>query len=364
MTPIPGTFQLFVIIYLTLRMLSVFSDPFPSKLRILLFGSLQNQAHIPLKRVMVKVSPKIKSLLWKAAIGSLPSGEQLLSRGILMVAASCKRCGNMESTIHILLHCPFAQSVWSRAPLAASLAGSNFLTTKLLLSALKPCKNLPPSGLSTTPIYPWILWNLWIARNQLLFEDRFFSEEETLLKAIQEAKNWQSAQLESVPLEKALPRNASEPFEPSYSDANTICLESDAAWNENAFTCGMGWIGRTYSGSPVFKGTSFTMHVSSALTGEALAVSAALSDALSRGFTKIHLKSDSKVLMDLIHSNEVVNELVGLLHDIRALASLFTSVFFTFVPRAANTLADSLAKASLASLGLCSNSGVVIPELV
>ncbi|CAL9238198.1 unnamed protein product, partial [Arabidopsis halleri] len=224
--------------------------------------------------------------------------------------------------------------------------------------------NLPPSGLSLTPIYPWILWNLWIARNQFLFEDRFFSEEETLLKAIQEAKNWQSAQLDSVPLENALPRIAAEPYEPSYSDANTICLESDAAWNENAFTCGMGWIGRTSSGSPVFKGTSFTPHVPSALTGEALAVSAALSDALSRGFTKIHLKSDSKVFMDLIHSNEVVNELVGLLHDIRSLASLFTSVSFTFVPRAANTLADSLAKVYLASLGLCSTSGVVTPELV
>ncbi|KAG7578550.1 Zinc knuckle CX2CX4HX4C [Arabidopsis thaliana x Arabidopsis arenosa] len=314
--------------------------------------------------IPVKVSPKIKSFLWKAAVGSLPSGEQLLSRGIPAVAASCKRCGNLESTIHILLHCPFAQRVWSRAPLAASLSGSNILRTKLLLTALKPCKNLPPSGLSLTPIYPWILWNLWIARNQLLFEDRFFSEDETLLKAIQEAKNWQSAQLDSVPLETSLSRHAAELYEPTHSDINTICLESDAAWNENAFTCGLGWIGRTFSGSPVFKGTRFTPHVSSTLTGEALAVSAALSDALSRGFTKIHLKSDSKVLMDLIHSNEVVNELVGLLHDIRSLASLFTSVSFTFVPRAANTLADSLAKASLASLGLCSTSGVVTSELV
>ncbi|KAG7575844.1 Ribonuclease H domain [Arabidopsis thaliana x Arabidopsis arenosa] len=113
----------------------------------------------------------------------------------------------------------------------------------------------------------------------------------------------------------------------------------------------------------VFKGSVFIPHVSSALSGEARAVLAGLSDALTRGFNDAHLKSDSKVLMDLLQSNEVVNELVGLLHDIRSLVSLFNSVSFTFVPRAANTLADSLAKAALASLGSCSTSGVVTTDL-
>lgn len=87
----------------------------------------------------------------------------------------------------------------------------------------------------------------------------------------------------------------------------SFLLETDAAWCEGNRHCGLGWIGRNTSGSPVFKGSAFATFVPSALTGEALAVVAALKDALSGGFSDVHLKSDSKPLIDLLQSDVVVN---------------------------------------------------------
>jgi len=46
---------------------------------------------------------------------------------------------------------------------------------------------------TSVPLYPWILWNIWIARNQMVFSDRVFTAEETLVKAILDAKVWSQA---------------------------------------------------------------------------------------------------------------------------------------------------------------------------
>lgn len=57
-----------------------------------------------------KTSPKLKHFLWKVASGALPAGEQLASRG-LQLDTACKRCGEKESILHLLIHCLFASTV-------------------------------------------------------------------------------------------------------------------------------------------------------------------------------------------------------------------------------------------------------------
>ncbi|KAH0868122.1 hypothetical protein HID58_075144, partial [Brassica napus] len=39
---------------------------------------------------------------------------------------------------------------------------------------------LPPVGLGTTPISPWVIWNLWTNRNKLLFDDKEYTIDETV----------------------------------------------------------------------------------------------------------------------------------------------------------------------------------------
>lgn len=88
--------------------------------------------------------------------------------------------------------CPYAQRVWKLAPLVMNPTARPGLTMGDLLKECVKTENLPPSGLQN-PLYPWIFWVLWTNRNQLLFEDKSFSESEVMLKALKTAKEWQSA---------------------------------------------------------------------------------------------------------------------------------------------------------------------------
>lgn len=87
-------------------------------------------------------------------------------------------------------------------------------------------------------------------------------------------------------------------------------------------------MGRDKQGTICFKNSTTEQYVASVLQGEALAIKAGLQTAIAMGFTTVDIKSDSKSLIELLRSNKVTNELVGLLHDIRNLAAILASVFF------------------------------------
>ncbi|CAA7042763.1 unnamed protein product [Microthlaspi erraticum] len=140
-----------------------------------------------------KFSPKMKVFLWKIVLKALPLGDNLLSRG-LPDNACCVHCGDLETAEHLFFNCHFAQQVWSLTPLKTPINPSlvTSFTTSLVASKHMIC--LPPTGLNRGPIFPWLIWSIWTARNYLIFEERAFTPEETILKALLEAKEWQYAQ--------------------------------------------------------------------------------------------------------------------------------------------------------------------------
>ena len=116
----------------------------------------------------VKCSPKLQAFLWSIVQKAVPLGANLQRRGITP-AVNCPRCRDQETTTHIFFSCPFAQEIWSLLPLTnvAHLATAPSFETVMLEFRSKPC--LPPSGI-TTNILPWGCWQIWISRNQLIFE--------------------------------------------------------------------------------------------------------------------------------------------------------------------------------------------------
>ncbi|WP_219990184.1 hypothetical protein, partial [Klebsiella pneumoniae] len=48
---------------------------------------------------------------------------------------------------------------------------------------------LPPTGLNA-PLWPWVWWNLWKARNKFVFENKDYTAQEIITKSIQDAKEW------------------------------------------------------------------------------------------------------------------------------------------------------------------------------
>lgn len=292
----------------------------------------------------VDTSPKIKHFLWKANCRALPVGSLLESRGILG-ASTCKRCGDRETEIHLLLHCPFATKIWDLAPCLFKPSPEVSSVAELLHQCRKMV-SLPPLGLGSTPLYPWILWILWTNRNKLQFENRSFTEETSILKAIQDARAWKAAQTHvKMP---SLPHHVVSPFA-IYQAPNTYTWTSfsDAAWDPITGNCGMGWQLRDANNLIAENSSSHRRFVPSALVAEALAVKAALSAAVSSHVRSLTMYSDSKNLVALLKNQGHDVALKGVLHDIRVLARSLDSISFLFIPRLSNIDADTLAKAAL-----------------
>ena len=143
---------------------------------------------------------------------------------------ACKRCGALETELHVLFHCPFAAKVWELAPCMFKPSALGASSIASLLHNCQKMMSLPPVGLGKTPLYPWILWVLWTNRNKFVFENLNFSEQESILKAIQDAKSWKKAQ--ELLIKPSLPQCVGVPLpppdEPSVNAYAWYCF-SDAA---------------------------------------------------------------------------------------------------------------------------------------
>ncbi|CAA7061632.1 unnamed protein product [Microthlaspi erraticum] len=287
---------------------------------------------------LAKCSPKMKVFLWKVVQEAIPLGENLLNRG-LIDNACCIHCGDLETTNHLFFHCKFSSKVWKLSPYSKPINPNHLQSFTATLTSSKSWICLPPTGIGAGTLFPWICWAIWKTRNLLLFENRRFTPADTVSKAISEAQEWQLAQY----TKQTADRSPNQP-NPPLSLPNTITCFTDGAWCKETGIGGFGWIFNNSEGSQMRRGQSVDRCVSSALVTEALAIRSALHQALEEGFTNLHVKSDARDLIRAINLQEQVKEIYGLLFDIHAIASMFTSIDFTFVPRSSNIVADSIAR--------------------
>ncbi|KAL0723752.1 hypothetical protein Bca4012_038351 [Brassica carinata] len=110
----------------------------------------------------------------------------------------------------------------------------------------------------------------------------------------------------------------------------------------------MGWIIKNEEGAVICRGSSSRSHVGSALMAEALAVREAFKKANVLHLKGLNIFSDSQVLVSALREGRDVNEIAGILQDIRNLATLFCPLSFSCIPRVENSQADALTKAGLA----------------
>lgn len=126
-----------------------------------------------------------------------------------------------------------------------------------------------------------------------------------------------------------------------------LCCLCDGAWQESTKAGGMGWIIKNTEGEVICRGSSNRFFVSSALMAEALAMREALKKAKDSKLQSLQILSDSQVLVLALREGRDMNEIAGVLQDIRNLATLFCPISFTFVPRLENLQADALASSGL-----------------
>lgn len=299
----------------------------------------------------VKTSPKLKMFMWKATCNALPLGSALANRG-LTSAEVCKRCGEREDNIHLFLLGPFAAHVWELVPALLKPIPANLVSMKDLLVKARQMVSLPPVGIGHTPLYPWGLWFLWKARNALVFDGKIITAEETVGKALSEAKCWKEAKLS-----QAQPIRQPGQISQTNSQSDSISCFSDAAWRSSTCCGGFGWVIKNPQEVTILQGSSSRPSVASALMAEALAMKAAITAAIASSVSRLACFSDCQELVLLLKSEGYAVELDGILADIYLLSAKLISISFNFVPRSENGEADALAKLALLSFSVPSVSG-------
>lgn len=178
-----------------------------------------------------------------------------------MSNSKCIQCGQRKTAAHIFLHCRFAASVWEIAPL---LHVEHITSATSFATALKESKKtatLPPTGLASGPLFPWICWAIWTSRNHLIFENRVFSPLETLTKAIYLAREWQEAQIHGNVQASTTPKMSQRIIASNISPG--VSVHTDASWKEGSKNAGLGWIFTDHFGSIIMKESKLESFVSS-----------------------------------------------------------------------------------------------------
>lgn len=178
------------------------------------------------------------------------------------------------------------------------------------------------------------------------------SPQETITKAVADAREWQLAQnLEKSNREK-YPATISNQ---NVSDVSYLAF-TDGAWREDELLAGLSWCfkraTRTESTSTqTFQGAKVEEFVTSPVMVEALSMRMALFIAGEKRITKLCIKSDSQVLIRAIKSCTPSKVIFGI-QNIKTLIPLFSVIDFHFVPRENNMIADSIAKNALRNRAL------------
>ncbi|CAH2046503.1 unnamed protein product, partial [Thlaspi arvense] len=187
---------------------------------------------------------------------------------------------------------------------------------------------------------PWILWSIWTAWNHKLFQERHFSKQETVVKAIGNAREWIAAQktevTPSIPVARCDPQTREE-----------IVCKSDAARNANHLMAGGAWnFSRSRDGLNKSESQTFT-YVKSPLAAEGLSLRAAMEQAISLNLKRISFESDWKTLIAVIKNGECISDLHGIVADVISLTCSFDAASFHFVKREKLSCVDKLAKQAL-----------------
>ncbi|CAA7021005.1 unnamed protein product [Microthlaspi erraticum] len=198
---------------------------------------------------MVRTSPKLRHFLWRSLSGALLVKDRLRSRGIL-INSTCGFCYSGSETIcHVLFTCPKAKEVWDLSQIPLPPAGFSRNSTFLNLHHLLMCSKNSYIASSTRLRFPWILWNLWKARNSLVFDQLHYTASSIISKAKEDADIWLKVDAPELPIPKVSP---SYPLMGTWwrkPSPDFVKCNIGASWSPDYFTSGASWIVRDHMGS-------------------------------------------------------------------------------------------------------------------
>lgn len=259
-------------------------------------------------------------MIWRAYHNALPVKERLVARQII-TNPTCAHCEDAETVAHLFFLCPAAQDVWSRLPCKGQVNFENISNFAEGWRKVMRSTGLPPTGVTSENLAAWIVWSIWLARNQVIFREEQTSAQEVVTMATRLAREWTQAQQKPEHDKTRLTSTWEGPRQ------ELIC-RSDAAWNKEGRQAGVAWEFLSNGKERIYSGSQTFSNVKSPLVAEGLALLTAMEAAILMDFKQISFESDSSRLMTAIKEGATVSDLHGILSDIASLSLSFNSVSF------------------------------------
>ncbi|RID47699.1 hypothetical protein BRARA_I04274, partial [Brassica rapa] len=185
----------------------------------------------------------------------------------------------------------------------------------------------------------WILWSLWLVRNNRIFNNKDTTYEEVITKATAAAHEWLREQ-STIPKPKVTVPTPSHHGPTSYTSINSY-----AAWRSDMHLAGLGWTIK--EGNLTSSFLSHCYFVNSPLVAEGLALREALTCCIAKGIRAMHCNSDSLQIIRAINEEAPMPEIYGIVSDILNLVFAFDFITFVWIQRSNDKAVDILAKQAL-----------------
>nr|BAE79385.1 unnamed protein product [Ipomoea batatas] len=296
---------------------------------------------------------KIKLFMWKIVKNGLMVNVERKRRG-LADAASCPVCGEEDETLdHLFRRCLLAEACWDSAVPPLTFQTSNHLHMHSWMKAACSSQQKDGYGTNWSLIFPYILWNLWKARNRLVFDNNITAPSDILNRSFMESSEARCLLAKRTGLQTAFQTWVvwSPPA------AGFTKLNSDGACKSHSHLASAGGLLRNENGLWV-AGYICNIGTANSFLAELWGLREGLLLAKNRGFTKLIAETDSEAVVQVLRKDGPVTPDASILvKDCKLLLDHFQEIKVTHILREGNQCADFLA-----NLGQSSSWGTTILE--
>ncbi|XP_019168815.1 PREDICTED: uncharacterized protein LOC109164722 [Ipomoea nil] len=314
--------------------------------------------------------PKWRMFLWRAVSNRLPTTTNLLIKRV-EVDPRCAMCGLFQEDImHALVLCDFAKNIWDKS----NLTIPNIITNIFYVWFDELLNVLDSDGIFYAVV---ILYNIWRARNRVVWEATLPRPEAVLKIAAAAKLAWSRAHpqqhtalpttLLAAPNQSQENANLRAPVstaakppglprricrvdggylqETGQATLGVLLLDSDGGYLQETGQATLGVLLLDSDGGYVSAFSGPLQGCSSPLMAEVLACKEALSWLKDRGEQNVEIFTDCLTLHHYLTTPTIVlRTYLGYAIDTcRLIASSFQSCSFYFIPRVQNHLAHALA---------------------